>query len=259
MKVSIITVAFNSASTINDTILSVAFQDYSNIEYIIIDGGSKDRTLEIIAKNSGVVSKWISEPDKGLYDAMNKGIKMATGDIVGIINSDDFYHKPNAISKIVETFKKNNVQVVFADIVFVDKINTDKVVRYYSSSKFKPWKMRFGFIPAHPTFFTSKVNFEKFGYYNIDYKIGADFELLLRFLVKHKLTYKYLSTDLMKMRIGGISTSSIKSTYIIVKENLKAFKENQLYSNYLFLILRYFIKVFHFIPFRNKWLMNRNQ
>lgn len=257
MKVSIITVTFNSGDTLQHTIDSVSCQNYNNIEYIIVDGNSKDDTVKIIKSNIGIISKWISEPDNGLYDAMNKGIQMATGDIVGIINSDDFYHRPDAISKVVEGFQKEPVDCVFADIIFVYPSNTEKVIRYYSSEKFVPWKMRFGFMPAHPTFFTYKKSFEKFGYYKTDFKIAADFELLLRFLIKEKLSYKYIPIDLLKMRVGGVSTSSIKGTLLINKENLRALKDNNIYSNYLFLISRYFIKIFHFLPWRNNRFLNK--
>lgn len=248
MKVSIITVAYNSAKTLQDTIDSVGKQDYPNIEYIIIDGGSKDGTLSIIKDNLGVVTSWISEPDKGLYDAMNKGIKMATGEIVGIINSDDFYHREDSISKIVHGFSDRQIQCVFADIRFVKPDNLEKTVRYYSSKKFDLGAFSWGFMPAHPTFFTFRENFEKFGFYRTDFKIAADFELLVRFLYKHKLPFEYLPIDLMKMRLGGVSTASLKSTIIINQEDLKACRINGLSTNYVRLYSRYFRKIFEYIP-----------
>lgn len=248
MKISIITVCFNSQDYIRSTIESVLSQDYHDIEYIVIDGNSTDGTVEIIKSFGNKISKWISEPDLGIYDAMNKGINLATGEVIGIVNSDDFFHRNDSISKVVETLKKYPVQSVFADIIFVRRDNPEKVVRYFSSQNFKPWKMRFGFMPAHPTFFTYKTNFTKYGSYDSSFDIGADFELLLRFLYKNSISYKYIPIDLMKMRTGGVSTRSLKSTLTINKENLRAFRINKYYTNYVFLFSRYFIKVFHYLP-----------
>ncbi|TXE11494.1 glycosyltransferase family 2 protein [Algoriphagus aquimarinus] len=248
MKVSIITVTYNSDSTLQDTIDSLAIQDYPKIEYIIIDGNSKDRTQDIIRANLDVVSSWISEPDKGLYDAMNKGIKIATGDVVGIINSDDFYHRSDAISKIVEAFHSSGKDAVYADVEFVDPSNLEKTVRYYSSKRFALSKFKKGIMPAHPTFFTYRKNFEKFGYYKTDYKITADFELLVRFLYKNRLSSHYLPIPLMKMRTGGVSTKSWMSNIIINQEDLRACQENGLKTNYFWLYSRYFKKVFEFFP-----------
>jgi len=250
MKISIITVTYNSASTFRDTIESVLNQSYSDIEYIVVDGLSKDNTVDIIKeyepKFNGRVH-WISEKDKGMYDAMNKGIRMATGDVVGIINSDDFYHRIYVIAEIAKAFEDDNVQATFADVRFVNPANLDKTVRYYSSKNFSPSRFRFGFMPAHPSFFTYKKNFETFGYYQTDYKIAADYELLMRFLYTHQLKYKYLPLDVMKMRTGGMSTASWKSNVILNKEIVRACKENGIYTNLFILSLKYFVKVFELI------------
>ncbi|GAB3663664.1 glycosyltransferase family 2 protein [Echinicola sediminis] len=248
MKISIVTACYNSANTIQDTIDSVYSQNYKDIEYIIIDGGSKDHTVNIIKANENKITKWISEPDKGIYDAMNKGIKMATGDVVGIINSDDFYHRPDAICNIIEGFKSSDIQCVFADVRFVNPENLGKTVRYYSSKRFNLGAFSWGFMPAHPTFFTYKENFEKYGYYKTDFNISADFELLVRFLYKNKLSYKYLPVDLMKMRTGGVSTQYLKSNLTINRENLRACRMNGLQTNYFRLYSRYFRKIWEFIP-----------
>lgn len=248
MKVSIITVTYNSVATLQHTIDSICFQDYPDLEYIVVDGNSTDGTTEVIIKNQSIISKWISEPDSGLYDAMNKGIKMATGDLVGIINSDDFYHTSNAISKIVAGFEDSKTECVFADIRFVATDDLDKTIRYYSSKRFNLGAFTWGFMPAHPTFFTFRKNYEKFGYYKTNYKIAADFELLVRFLYKYKLRYKYLDFDLMKMRLGGVSTASLKSTWIINQEDLRACRENGLKTNYIRLYSRYFRKLMEYIP-----------
>lgn len=249
MKVSIITVCFNSQDYITTTIDSVLSQTYPDIEYIIIDGNSTDGTLEIIKSYGSKITKVVSEPDSGIYDAMNKGLHLATGDIVGIVNSDDFFHRKDSISIIVNTFKSHSVDSVFADIIFVKRDNPEKQVRYFSSASFQPWKMRFGFIPAHPTFFTYKSTYEKYGFYETGFEIAADFELLFRFLFKHRISFKYINMDLMKMRTGGISTRALSSTITINRENLKAFQMNGYHTNYLFLFSRYFIKVFHYLPF----------
>lgn len=248
MKVSIITVTYNSAATLQDTIDSLAFQDHPDIEYIIVDGNSDDGTQDIIRANPEVVSSWISEPDLGLYDAMNKGIRMATGDVVGIINSDDFYHRADAISQIVKAFEDSGKQSVYTDIRFVNPDDLSTTVRYYNSNRFKLHKLKKGIMPAHPTFFTYKENFEKYGYYRTDYQISADFELLVRFLYKNKLDHYYLPIDLMKMRTGGLSTKSWKSNFIINQENYRACIENGLSTNYLWLYSRYFKKLIEYFP-----------
>jgi len=251
MKFSLITVAYNSSQTITDTIQSVLNQNYLNIEYIIVDGNSTDNTLEIVKAYEQQFKgrlRWISEPDKGLYDAMNKGIKMATGDIVGIINSDDFYHRNDIIEYIAHTFvEDSNLQATYADIRFVNPDNLDKTVRYYAAKRFKTWRFRFGYMPPHPSFFTYKDNFEKYGYYKTDYKIASDYELLIRFLYRNKLRCKYLAVDVMKMRTGGISTASFKSNLLLIKEDVKACKENGIYTNYFFILLKYITKVWELI------------
>lgn len=247
MKVSLVTVTFNSDQTLRDTIQSVFNQTYSDIEYIIIDGLSKDNTVEIIRKYEPQFQgrlKWISERDNGLYDAMNKGIRMSTGDIVGIINSDDFYHRRDIISRVVEAFRNERTQAVYGDVRFANSDNLDKTVRYYSSRNFSPNRFRYGFMPAHPTFFTYRKYFEKFGYYKIDYHIAADYELLIRFLYVHRLKSKYLSLDFMKMRTGGASTASIKSNILLNKEIVRACSENGIWTCMPLLFLKYFIKVF---------------
>ena len=168
MKISLVTVTFNSYRTLRDTIQSVLSQIYLDIEYIIVDGCSQDKTIDIIKEYEPLFHgrlKWISEKDNGLYDAMNKGIRMATGDIIGIINSDDFYHRRDTIMRVAEAFKNSDVQAVYGDVRFVNPQNLDKTVRYYSSKRFTPEMFRFGFMPAHPTFFTYRKYFEEFGYY----------------------------------------------------------------------------------------------
>jgi len=254
MKISLITVTFNNCKTLCETIKSVLFQNYTDIEYIIIDGQSKDNTVDIIKRYESKFNgrlKWISEKDKGLYDAMNKGIRMATGNIVGIINSDDFYHHQDIITLIAEAFKDKSIQAVYGDVRFVNPDNLNKTVRYYSSKNFSPKRFRYGFMPAHPTFFTYRKYFEEFGYYKTDYKIAADFELLVRFLYVHRLNAKYLPLDFMKMRTGGKSTASFKSNIILNREIVRACKENGIWTCMPLLFLKYFIKVFELLFTRN--------
>lgn len=251
MKISLITVTYNSATTLRDTIESVLSQSYIDIEYIVVDGASKDGTVDIIKQyepHFGGRMRWVSEKDKGLYDAMNKGIRMATGDVVGIINSDDFYHRSDVIEKVAEAFlADHSVQAVYGDIRFVNPDNLDKTVRYYSSKNFSPSRFRFGFMPAHPSFFTYKKYFDEFGYYQTDYKIAADYELLTRFLYSHHLKVKYLPLDFMKMRTGGASTASIKSNILLNKEIVRACRENGIWTCLPLLFLKYFIKVFELV------------
>lgn len=254
MKVSLVTVTYNSAKTLRDTILSVLSQSYPNIEYIIVDGLSTDDTVAIIKEyESGFKGrlKWVSERDAGLYDAMNKGIRMATGDVVGIINSDDFYHRTDVISKVVDAFRIAEVQVVFGDVRFVKPGKLDKTVRYYSSEHFSPALFRYGFMPAHPTFFTYRKYFEEIGYYKTNYKIAADYELLVRFLYVYRLKYQYLPFDFMKMRMGGASTASVKSNVILNREIVKACRENGIRTHLPLLFLKYFIKVFELVFRKN--------
>jgi len=252
MKISLITVAYNSAATIRDTVESVLGQTFHDIEYIVVDGVSNDDTVKIVKEYEPLFNgrlRWISEKDEGLYDAMNKGIRIATGDVVGIINSDDFYHRNDVIETIAKAFEDDTVQATFADVRYVNSDNLNKTVRYYSSKNFAPWRFRFGFMPAHPSFFTYKKYFDEFGFYRLDYKIAADYELLLRFLYTHKLKYKYLPIDVMKMRIGGVSTVSL-SNYLHNKENARACKENGIKTSLFLLSLRYVLKVFEFVIIR---------
>jgi len=246
ISVSVITVSYNSVKTIYDTINSVLTQTYPNIEYIIVDGSSSDGTVELIKSYGTKISKFISEPDTGIYDAINKGIKIATGDIVGIINSDDFFYTNDVIEKVVRSFCDNEIDAVIGAVRFVDPINTSKIVRYFSSKKFKPWRFKYGFMPAHPSFYTKRELFEKFGYYKTDYKIGADFELLIRFLYINRIKYMYLEMPFLSMRMGGVSNRSLHSKCILNKEIYRACKENGLKTNYFLLYFKYFIKMFEF-------------
>jgi len=239
MKISIITVVWNNKDTIKDAIDSVLNQTYHDIEYIIIDGASIDGTVEVVQNYGDKIDKFVSEPDNGLYDAMNKGIKLATGDVIGILNSDDIYIDKFVIENIVRVFKEKEVDSVFADLVYVRPEDLNKVVRHYDSSQFSPNKFAYGWMPAHPTFFVKRCAYEKYGLFKTDYKIAADYELLVRFLYKHRLTYFYLQEVIIKMRMGGMSTSGLKSNWILNQEIVRACKENDIDTNMFKVLSKY--------------------
>jgi len=200
--VSIITVVLNRKDTIEFAIKSVLSQTYSNIEYIIVDGGSTDGTVDVIKKYNKYILKWISEPDNGIYDAMNKGIKMARGQIIGILNSDDVYADNKVIEVVVKAIEENNADCCWSDLVYVDRENTDKIIRYWKSSEFKEEKLKRGWMPPHPTFFVKKWVYEKYGYFNLDFPIAADYELMLRLLEKYKIRSCYIPKVLVNTRHG---------------------------------------------------------
>lgn len=243
MKISIITVVYNNKETIRDAINSVLSQTYENIEHIIIDGASTDGTLEIIKDYGDKIAKYISEADKGLYDAMNKGLALASGEVVGILNSDDFYIDENVIEKVASIFKTEEVDSLFADLVFVKPHDLEKTIRYYDSSKFTPSKFAYGWMPAHPTFFVRRKIYENYGVFKTDYMIAADYEILVRFLEKYKISYYYLHSPIIKMRLGGVSTSGIKSNYILNKEIIRACRENGIDTNWFKVLSKYPSKI----------------
>ena len=243
MKVSIITVVWNNKDIIKDAIDSVLSQSYKTIEYIIIDGASTDGTVDIVKSYGDKITKFISEPDKGLYDAMNKGIKLATGDIIGILNSDDFYTDKYVIEKIVGTFESLHVDSVFADLIYVKPENLTKTVRYYDSSKFYPAKFAYGYMPAHPTFFVRKEIYEKYGVFRTDLKIASDFDILVRLLYTNKVSYSYIQKPIVKMRLGGVSTNGLKSKILLNKEVLKVCKDNKIDTNIFKILAKYPSKI----------------
>ena len=251
MKVSIITAVYNGAEHIQSCIESVLGQDYAHIEYIVVDGASKDNTLEIVQSFGNKIAHIISEPDKGMYDAMNKGLKLATGDIVGILNADDFYTNCHIISQIVATFQSTGVDSLYADISFVSKENLNKTVRYYSSATFKPWKFRFGYMPAHPSFFLKNEIYKRYGYFKTDYSLCADFDLLVRLYHTHKISYTYLPKMVVKMRMGGKSNQSLKNVFLLNREILRGCLENGISSNIMFIYFKYFTKIFELFLRKN--------
>ncbi len=242
MKISIITVALNNAEYIEACIQSVLNQDYVNTEYIVIDGGSTDGTIDIIKKYEDKINIWISETDNGIYDAINKGINISSGDIIGILHSDDLYINEHVIGRVVQEFR-NNVDSVYADLVYVDRNNLNKVVRYYDSSAFRVSKFAYGWMPAHPTCFIKKNVYDRYGLYKTDYLIAADYELLVRFYAKHGVSYSYLPDVIVKMRSGGLSTRNLKSNVILNREIVRACSENGIETNIFKVYSKYFVKL----------------
>ncbi|MCX5796576.1 MAG: glycosyltransferase family 2 protein [Elusimicrobia bacterium] len=241
MKISIITVVYNNVHTIEDCIKSVLGQTWSDLEYIIIDGGSTDGTLELINR-SARGARIVSEPDKGIYDAMNKGIALATGDVVGILNSDDFYVDDRVIEKVAAAFDTLAIDALFADLVYVRPDKPDKIVRYYSGADFTLDKFAAGWTPPHPTFFVRRECYLKWGLFKTDYKIAADFDLMARLLVKHGIRYHYLPEVIIKMRTGGVSTRSFYSNMVSNREMLRACAENGIATNRFKIYSRFFTK-----------------
>ena len=236
MKVSIITISYNSEETIEDTILSVINQNYENIEYNIIDGGSNDKTQEIINKYKSNISNIISEKDRGIYDAMNKGVNISSGDIIGILNSDDIYLDNNVITDIVSKIKDNDA--IYADLVYVDRLNIDKVNRYWKSGKYKKGAFLYGWMPPHPTFFVKRDCYNKYGLYNTTLQSASDYELMLRFIHKYKISLSYLPRVITKMRIGGVSNISLLNRYKANREDKMAWKINGIKSYFFTFILK---------------------
>lgn len=250
MKISIITTTFNSEKTIRDTIESIINQTYTDYEYIIIDGASDDHTIDIVKEYEPILGnklKWISEKDKGIYDAMNKGILLATGEIIGILNSDDFFSSNNILDTISKSFQNEKIDAIYGDVHFINDKNPNKIVRYYSSKIFRPYLMKYGMMPAHPSFYIRKKYFHKIGLYKTSYKIAADFEFLLRAIYIKRINTLYIEKDFVTMRVGGASTSGFASRKLIMKEHIRAFKENNIYTNPFLLSLRYFYRIYEVI------------
>lgn len=246
MKISIITATYNSGKTLRDTMESVLAQTYRNIEHIIIDGNSKDNTMDIVRELEPRYEGrlvYISEKDKGIYDAMNKGISVASGDVVGILNSDDFFTSNHVVEAIASTLANSEYDAVYGDIHYVDDSDLDKCVRYYSSSTFRPWMMRLGFQPAHPSFYCRKSVYAKHGAFDINFKVAADFENLLRLIYINRIRTSYIPMDCVTMRTGGVTTSGMKSHIRILSDHLRAYRKNGVNSNIFLDVSRYLYKV----------------
>lgn len=226
MRISIITATYNSEKTLHDTLLSLENQTYPDIEYIIIDGASKDNTLLVVQNNCTRVSKIISEPDKGIYDALNKGIKTATGDVIGFLHSDDLLAYDNAIADIVDTFQEKGCDAVYGDLEYVSQADTAKRVRLWKSGAFSRTKMQLGWMPPHPSFYMKRSRYLELGHFSLNYNISADYDSLLRYILKNKVAVAYLPKVLVKMRVGGISNRSFSSMVSKSLEDIRVMKNN---------------------------------
>lgn len=226
MLASIITSVLNARSTIEDTITSVLEQTYKNVEYIIVGGGSTDGTTEIIKSYGKKITKFISEPDKGIYDAMNKGILASSGDIVGFLNADDVFYDNIAIQRIVSAFTSDAIDCVYGNLVYVSRQNAARITRRWRSREFCDGLFEKNWTPAHPTFYCKKDIYERFGLYRTDFRIAADVELMYRFLQKYHIRSKYINADFVRMRDSGVSNRGIKSTVVITREMKRAIIEN---------------------------------
>lgn len=248
MKISIITISFNAKATIEKTLKSVANQSYKDIEHIIVDGGSKDNTIDICNSFSHI-SKTISEPDKGVYDAFNKGLRLASGDIIGFLNADDTFYNKNSIQDIADAFNQNRVDIVYGNLDYIN--GKGKVIRKWRSQSYKKGLIKQAWMPAHPTFYCKKDVYDRLGGYNDSFKIAGDFELCLRFLEINNMLSFYLDKKLVKMLTGGISNSGLKSKWVIYKEEIRAFKINNVSINSFLFFLYKFKKLKQFFHFFN--------
>jgi glycosyltransferase len=227
MKISIITSVYNNKETIAEAIESVLSQAYDNIEYIIIDGASKDGTVDIIRSYGDQISTFVSEPDRGIYDGLNKGVSQATGDVIAFLHSDDLYADPEVITRVAKAFATTGADAVYGDLVYTPKSDTSKVLRYWKSRDFKPELLKQGWMPAHPTFFVRRELYEKYGTFDTSFRIAADYDFMLRVLSKGIKTH-YLPNVLYKMRVGGESNKSIKNILKKMREDYRALSNNNI-------------------------------
>ena len=246
MKVSIITVVYNNVKYIGESIESVLSQDYHPVEYIVIDGGSTDGTLDVVEKYRDKISVFLSEPDDGIYDALNKGINIATGDVIAILHSDDLFCGECVVSDMVKRMSDTKSEFCFSDMVIVDSVS-DKVLRYYMAGYFSRWMFRMGWMPPHPTCFINKSLFDEFGLYSLKYKVAGDFDFLLRIFYKRDIHWSYLDRVTVKMRQGGVSNSGLISKKIIAKEINHSLRSNNVWSLPVFQLGRYFIRLLEFL------------
>ena len=265
MKITVITVCYNSMATLQTAMESVFAQRGVEVEYIVVDGGSTDGTLDVIRSfeqthNSQLITpnftfRWISESDKGMYDAINKGIKMATGDVVGILNADDMLESPDTLAHVVKMFEPRKTQdtrneevvdCVYADVKFV-KDDLETTVRYYGARHWRPWMHNWGYMPPHPSVYIRREVFERLGGYKLGYQISADFELMVRFLCRNRIRAVYLPESVVKMRMGGKSTKNWKANVLLNVENVRANRENGYFSCFAMMLPKYLFKIWGFV------------
>ena len=247
MRASIITACYNRAATIGEAIASVAGQSYRDIEHIIVDGGSTDGTLEVIERHRASIARVIHGPDRGIYDALNKGLAASTGDLIGFLHSDDFYAHRDVIRTVLGEVEKQGLDAIYGDVAYVRPHDTTRVVRVYASRRFRPDRIGWGWMPAHPALFVSKALYQRYGVYKIDYKIGADFEFVARLFSHADFRYAYLPQVLVMMRTGGISTRGLRSTLLLNQEIRRACRENGIPTNYLKIYSKYPAKLLELV------------
>ncbi len=243
MKFSIITVTYNSEKYLEDCIRSVRKQNYKNIEHIIIDGKSTDGTLRIIENNKQHIAHWVSETDRGMYDAINKGLQMATGDIIGILNSDDMLASADVIRSIADCFETTHTDSVYGDLVYVHPENTKKIIRFWKGQSYKRSRFRYGWMPAHPTFYMRRELLQQYGLYENHYFTAADYEFMARYLYRHRISSTYLETMIVKMRTGGASNINFKMRLRANRRDYLAMKINKIPFPFIVSILKPLIKI----------------
>jgi glycosyltransferase involved in cell wall biosynthesis len=247
MKISVITVAHNSAATIAATLRSVAFQSHADVEHIVVDGASTDRTLEVVRGLGGRVSKVLSEPDAGIYDAMNKGLRLATGDVVAFLNSDDHYAHERVLSDVVRAFSRGSLDAVFGDVGFYRPDHPDRLLRRYRARRFGPHRLAWGWMPPHPALFVTTEVFRSVGPFRTDFRIAGDFEWIVRAFGKAAIRYVHLPEIMVLMRAGGISTGGWRNTLLLNREVMRACRENGLATNWAKLLSKYPAKMLEFV------------
>lgn len=247
MKISIVTATYNSLKSLPTALESIQKQTYKNIEWIIVDGQSTDGTLDYIRKNENLIEQWISEPDKGIYDALNKGIAMATGDIIGLLHSDDLYYDEETLKKIADVFENHEVDGVYGDLEYVSKDQVDKVIRFWKSKPFQPELLNQGWMVAHPSMFLKKEVYSNYGDFDLSYKISADYDFILRIFKETELKFQYIPEVITKMRVGGASNRSLQNIIKKSKEDLIALRKSKIKRPFLTLIRKNLCKINQFV------------
>lgn len=244
--ITVITVCFNSAATLGKTLQSVAEQSWPNVEHIVIDGGSTDATKEVVAQYGAHLARFVSEPDRGIYDAMNKGIRVATGDVIGFLNADDVYAHQNVLAEVAGNMRCENLDALFGDVEFFRPENQTRTLRRYSSARFRPDRIAWGWMPAHPALFVRREVFQRVGGFRTDYRIAGDFEFVARAFGKNSLRYRHLPEVLVRMLTGGISTAGWRNTLLLNREVLRACRENEIRTNILKILSKYPAKLLEY-------------
>jgi glycosyltransferase involved in cell wall biosynthesis len=243
MKITVITVCYNSESTIQKTIDSLAAQTGPLIEHIVIDGASRDGTLAILKRNRSKISHLVSEPDRGVYEAMNKGLKLATGDIIAFLNSDDVYSDAHVLETVANSMQELKLDALYGDVEFFHASAPDRVVRTYDSGRFNPSRIAWGWMPAHPALFVRRSIYERFGRFREDYRIAGDYEFVARIFKNDQIKSNHMARVLVRMQTGGLSTAGLRANYLLNKEILRACRENGIYTNWLMVLSKYFFKL----------------